>query len=47
MLKVIHYCKLIHLTSFGICDFEIYGFDPPHFLSVPELAWQAAGKKQK
>ena len=27
--------------------FEIYGFDPVHFLSAPGLAWQAALKKTK
>ena len=26
---------------------EIYGLDPPKFLSAPELAWQAALKKTK
>ena len=25
---------------------EIYGLDPSHFLSAPELAWQACLKKQ-
>ena len=24
---------------------EIYGLDPPHFLSAPGLAWQACLKK--
>ena len=27
--------------------FEIYGFDPVHFLSALGLAWQAASKKTK
>ena len=26
---------------------EIYGLDPAHFLSAPELAWQACLKKTK
>ena len=25
---------------------KIYGLDPSHFLSAPELAWQACFKKQ-
>ena len=33
--------------GFKNISLKTYGLDPPHFLSAPELAWQAALKKTK
>ena len=33
--------------NFGNKCIEIYGLDPAHFLSAPELAWQACLKRTK
>ena len=44
MLKVIHYCKLMHLRTLEIC-LETYELDPAKFLSAPGLTCQPALKK--
>ena len=36
----------MYLKTFEMC-LKIYKLDPPHFLSTPGLAWQAALKKTK
>ena len=46
----------VHTDTFLLADIfeefrdkyiETYGLDPSHFLSAPELAWQACLKKNK
>ena len=37
----------VAFENFGNKCIEIYGLDPAHFLSAPELAWQACLKKTK
>ena len=46
MFKAIDYCQLIYLRTLEIC-LKIHELDLAHFLTAPELVWQAALKKIK